>query len=100
MSTPVSGSPYIIICQARINLALAKDDNERIQAVSNGAATLTAFMQIYYKHFKNADCLNLSTLQHTLMEHVQGKIPLAPEQVAEKIKVMVREMYEMEKRFA
>lgn len=100
MSTPVSGASYIIICSSRINIALALDESGRIKAASDGAAALTAFMQGYYKTFKDADCLNLSALQHALMDHVQGTASLTPEQVREKIKAMVKEMYELEKKFA
>lgn len=100
MSTPVSGAPYIIVCDSRIGIATATDEVGRIQAVSRGAAVLTSFMQSYYKSFKDSDCLNLSTLQHSLMDHVNGKVPLSPEQVEAKIKAMVKEMYDLEKRFA
>lgn len=100
MSTPVSGSSYIIICSARIGIALANDEAGKINAVSLGAAMLTSFMQIYYKTFKDSDCLNISALQHELMDHVTGKVPLTAEQVTEKIKAMVKEMYALEERFA
>lgn len=100
MSTPVSGSPYIIICSSRINIALALDEGGKIKAASDGAVALVSFMQLYYKTFKDSDCLNISALQHTLMDHVNGKVPLTPEQVTEKIKAMVKEMYELEKRFS
>lgn len=100
MSTPVSGSPYIIICQARINLALVTNEGDKIKAVSDSAAALASFMQSYYKNFKDSDCLNISGLQHSLMDHVTGKVPMTPEQVEAKIKAMVKEMYELEKRFS
>lgn len=100
MSTPVSGSPYIIICDSRIGIATAQDDAGKICAASRGAAQLVSFMQTYYKNFKDSDCLNISALQHSLMDHVNGKIPMTPEQVEAKIKAMVKEMYELEKRFA
>lgn len=99
MSTPVSGSPYIIICNARINLALAQDNNERIQAVSAGAAALSAFMESHYKQFNKADLVSITTLQHELMDHVQGKVPLTPEQVDAKIKGLIKEMYTLEKKY-
>lgn len=100
MSTPVSGASYIIICDARIGIATASDEKGKIQAVSRGAAMLTAFMQTYYKNFKDSDCLNISALQHALMDHVNRKVVLTPEQVEAKLKAMVKEMYELEKRFA
>jgi len=99
MSTPVSGSSYIIICQARIGIALGDDEGKKIAAVSQGAAQLSAFMQSYYKHFNLADLVNISTLQHALMDHVNGKIPLTPDDVQVKIKAMVHEMYELEKKY-
>lgn len=100
MSTPVSGSPYIIICASRINIATAVSEAGKIRAVSDGAAALVSFMQVFYKNFKDSDCLNISTLQHALMDHVTGKLPMTPEQVEAKIKAMVKEMYELEKKFA
>lgn len=100
MSTPVSGSPYIIICDSRISIATAQDEAGKICAVSRGAAMLVSFMQTYYKQFKDSDCLNTSALQHSLMDHVTGKVPMTPEQVTEKIKAVVKEMYELEKRFS
>lgn len=100
MSTPVSGSPYIIICDSRIGIATAQDEAGKIRAASHGAAMLVSFMQTYYKNFKDSDCLNISALQHALMDHVTGVLPLGPAQVNGKIKAMVSEMYQLEKRFA
>lgn len=100
MSTPVSGSSYIIICNGRIAIALASDEARKICAASQSATQLVSFMQIHYTKFKDSDCLNISALQHALMDHVTGVLPLGPAQVNEKIKAMVKEMYELEKRFA
>ena len=99
MSTPVSGSPYIIICDSRIGVAVADDEFGKIRAVSDGAAMLTAFMQSHYKHFELADCAPISIIQHELMDHVLDKIPLTPEQVEAKIKGLVKEMYVLEKKY-
>lgn len=97
MSQPVSGSPYIIICDSRIGIATAGDEAAKIQAASRGAAQLVSFMEAYYKHFDKAHCAPISTIQHELMDHVNGKVPLTPEQVEAKIKGLVKEMYVLEK---
>lgn len=99
MSTPVSGAPYIIVCDSRIGIATASDENGKIQAASRGAAQLTSFMQGYYKNFKDSDCVNISVIQHELMDHVLGKVPLTSEQVTAKIKGLISEMYGLEKKY-
>lgn len=99
MSTPVSGSPYIIICSSRINIALASDEGGKVKAVSDGAAQLVSFMEAYYKHFDKADCTPVSIIQHELMDHVNGKVLLTPDQVEAKIKGLVKEMYTLEKKY-
>lgn len=96
---PVSGAPYIIICSGRINVATATDEAGKIRAASDGAAQLTAFMQSYFKQFNLADCVPISTIQHELMDHVNGKVPLTPEQVEAKIKALIKEMYVLEKKY-
>lgn len=96
---PVSGSPYIIICATRINIVAAVGTADMIKAASDGAAQLVSFMQLYYKHFKVEDCVPISTLQHELMDYLLDRVELSSEQVDEKIKVMVQEMYALEKKY-
>ena len=95
---PVSGAPYIIICDTRIGIATATDEFEKIQAASRGAAQLTAFMQSYYKHFDLADSVPISTIQHELMDHVLGNAPTT-EPVEAKIKELIKEMYVLEDKY-
>ena len=99
MSEPVSGAPYIIICDSRIGIALANDEAGKIQAVSRGAAQLVSFMESHFKQFQLVDCLPVSQLQHQLMDHVRGKVLLTPEQVTEKIRALVKEMYTLEEKY-
>lgn len=100
MSTPVSSSPYVIICNARIGIAAAGGSTvETIQAASAGAAQLVSFMQSYYKHFKPSDCVAISTLQHELMDYLNYDLEFTREQINDKIKAMVKEMYELEKKY-
>lgn len=96
---PDSGAPYIIICSAKIAIAQAADEAEKIKAASDGVVQLASFMQMFYKHFNLADCLPLATLQHELMDHVRGDAPLTPGQVETKIKAVIKEMYVLEKKY-
>ena len=99
MSEPVSGAPYIIICDSRIGVALGANEDAKIQAVSRGATMLVSFMESHYKHFDKADSTPISTIQHQLMDHVRGEVVLTPEQVEAKIKGLVKEMYVLEKKY-
>lgn len=68
---PPSGSraPYIIICNGRINVALAKSGFEMIRSASRTAADLVVY---YGDRVTDADTKPISELQHAMMDLVDG----------------------------
>lgn len=78
---PVSGSPYIIICNGRIGVATASTDEERINAASQAAASLVSYLQTKYRAFNPADCFKISQIQHALMDHVTSEDKLSKDDV-------------------
>lgn len=94
---PVSGSPYIIICSIRTELLAAKSATEKIVVVNRGAAQLCAFMEI--KHDATAaDFLDISNLQHELMDMLEHK-RLDESKVDAKCKQMVKLFYQLERKY-
>ena len=71
---PVSGSPYIIICNGRTAVALAKNYDDKVVAASTCAATFAAFMGIVYGNAVDfaTDLAPITTIQHELMNHALG----------------------------
>lgn len=65
-----SRAPYIIICQGRIDVALAKNGFEMIQAASRCAANLVTY---YGEKLSNADTRPISDLQHAMMDVVSAQ---------------------------
>jgi hypothetical protein len=65
-----SRAPYIIICQGRIDLALATSGFEMIRASSRAAANLVTY---YGDKLSYADTRPISDLQHVMMDVVSGK---------------------------
>lgn len=65
-----SRAPYIIICQGRIDVALAKNGFEMIQAASRTAANLVTY---YGDKLTNADTRPISDLQHAMMDAVNSR---------------------------
>lgn len=71
---PPSGSPYIIICNGRIGVKLAKSTDETIKAASQCANDLSLYMGMRYRQtFDPADLGAISELQHWLMDNTEGK---------------------------
>lgn len=66
----MSVAQYIIICDGRINVALAKNGYEMIRAASAAATALTSS---YGDRLSEADALPISKLQHQMMDVVSGK---------------------------
>lgn len=71
-SPPTSGSraPYIIICNGRIESALAPNGYQMIRAASNCATALVAY---YGERLTYADTKPISELQHEMMDLVSGR---------------------------
>jgi len=65
----MSRASYIIICDGRINLALAKNGFEMIRAASRAATNLVTH---YGDKVTNADTKPISDLQHQMMDVVSG----------------------------
>lgn len=65
-----SRAPYIIICNGRIDLALAKNGFEMIQAASR---TATALVVYYGDKVSYADTKAISDLQHKMMDVVSNR---------------------------
>lgn len=69
-----SGSPYIIICAGRIGVAVAKSADEKACAAGACASDFAHYMGLRYRQSITPDDLaEVSSLQHQLMEAVQGK---------------------------
>lgn len=64
---PVSSSPYIIICSRRTQVKLAKDAGDIVMAASLAAAEVCSFMEMKF-HVKAEDMVDITKLQHDLME--------------------------------
>lgn len=67
-----SRAPYIIICNARIEVALSRNGYEMIRAASNGASDLVCYFGDRLSH---EDTEPISKLQHEMMDLVQGNAP-------------------------
>lgn len=65
-----SRAPYIIICAGRIDVALAKNGFEMVQAASHAAATLVTY---FGDRLTYADTRPISDLQHKMMELVSAR---------------------------
>lgn len=65
-----SRAPYIIICNGRIDVELAKSGFEAIQAASRTAERLVCY---YGERLTNADTKPISDLQHRMMQMVSGR---------------------------
>lgn len=65
-----SRAPYIIICNGRIDVALAKSGFEMIQAASR---TATALVSYYGDKVGDADTRPISELQHAMMDLVNAR---------------------------
>lgn len=65
-----SRAPYIIICAGRIDVALAKNGFEMIQAASRAAANLVTY---YGERLSLADTQPISDLQHEMMTMVNTR---------------------------
>lgn len=71
MSTPVSGSSYIIICNGRIAMGLAQSPEDKVIAASACAAAVCAYIGARYRStFVHADLLPVTAIQHPLMDKV------------------------------
>ena len=66
----MSLAQYVIICDGRIGIALAKSGYEMIREASRTAATL---LTSYGDKVSEADALPISKLQHEMMDVVSGK---------------------------
>lgn len=64
-----SRAPYIIICNGRIELAVAPNGFQMLRAASNCA---TALVTYYGQRLTDADTKPISNLQHEMMEVVEG----------------------------
>lgn len=65
-----SRAPYIIICNGRIDVALAKNGFEMIRSASHAAANLVTY---YGERLTDADTRPISQLQHEMMDVVEGR---------------------------
>src|ERR1043165_5145169 len=65
----MSRASYIIICDGRIDLAIAKNGFEMIRAASRTATNLVTY---YGEQVTNADTKPISDLQHQMMDVVSG----------------------------
>lgn len=65
-----SRAPYIIICNGRIELALAKSGFEMIRVASRAATNLVTF---YGEQLTDADTRPISDLQHKMMDVVSSR---------------------------
>ena len=65
-----SRAPYIIICAGRIDVALAKNGFEMLQAVSRTAANLVTY---FGERLTDGDTRPISDLQHAIMDVVSGR---------------------------
>lgn len=79
-----SRAPYIIICQGRIDLLVAKNGMERILAASRAAAALVTY---YGDKLTDQDTFPISGLQHDMMEEMDGGLK------GERADMMVDEMF-------
>lgn len=95
---PISGSPYIIICNGRIGVQVANGLENKIVAVSGAAASLAKFMQSHFDEFQVADLQDISTLQHQLMDYVNGG-QMTHAQVKQKIQDLIDAMYALEHKY-
>lgn len=68
-SPPASGSPYIIICNGRIGVALASSGFEMIRVASQTATNLVMY---YRDRVSYTDTKRISDLQHEMMDVVGG----------------------------
>lgn len=66
----MSLADYIIICQGRIDVALAKNGFEMIQAASRGAVALVTY---YGDRLTDEDTKPISDLQHKMMDLVSTR---------------------------
>lgn len=66
----MSLAEYIIICDGRIDVAISSNGFHRIRAASRTATELVKF---YGDRITEADAQPLSTLQHEMMDLVEGK---------------------------
>lgn len=66
----MSAANYIIICAAKTDYATSKDTGAKIRALSDGAATLVAHIDITRpKLLSESDYKPVSDLQHYLMDN-------------------------------
>lgn len=86
---PVSGSPYIIICNGRIGLQLAQGTAEQILVASGCATALACYMGLRHKGAANlpADLQSISVAQHWLMDNLGAK--------KKDVDAKIAEMFEM-----
>lgn len=88
-SPPTSGSraPYIIICNGRIEAAVAQNGFQAIRAASNCAAALVTY---YGDRLTYEDTRPISKLQHEMMDLVTGR---ARAQTLDAGNAMVNQMF-------
>ena len=68
---PDSKSPYIIICNGRIEVDTATKVPEKIRAASNAAMTLVQFYELRGAPITVDDTQPISDLQHEMMNHLK-----------------------------
>lgn len=69
---PVSGSPYIIICSGRMDVAIANSFPAELAAASRCAKELCAYIGVRHKGAANlhSDMHPVSVLQHEMMDNM------------------------------
>ena len=84
-----SKAAYIIICDGRIGVAVARDPLGRIQAASNCAAALVTY---YGDRLGLADTEPISNLQHEMMELATGKQRKNPDEMVAQMFTLLDEL--------
>ena len=68
---PDSKSPYIIICNGRIEVDAATKVPEKIRAASNAAMNLVQFYELHGAPITVEDTTPISDLQHEMMDNLK-----------------------------
>ena len=84
-----SGAPYIIICSARIAVAIAKESTDKLNAVSQGASQLCTYYAVRMRSaLDNTKLLPISELQHYIMDNLGMQKEEAEEKCTEMLALM------------
>lgn len=100
MSSPVSGSSYIIICNGRIDLSQAKTPEAQIAAASRCAADTCAYIGTRYRaSFNHADLAPVTAIQHSLMDSLISGEKLDKDETEQKCAALIDELTVLEHKY-